>query len=136
MENTYSEVDDDGYNFDLLYEIIGHKSDDTTVHKKDGYFHTKSGTKRRVITTTSWKLRVKWETGEHSWIALKDIKASNPVEVAEYAVRQGIGDEPAFAWWVKQTLKRKTVVISKASMRHRRNMKFGIRIPHTVQEAI
>ena len=86
-ENIYSQVDDDGYNFDLLYEIIDHKSDDTTMHKKDGYFHKKSGTKRRVITTRGWKLRVKWETEEHPWIALKDIKASNPVEVAEYAVR-------------------------------------------------
>jgi hypothetical protein len=31
---------------------------------------------------------------------LKDLKESNPVEVAEYAVANKIDDEPAFAWWV------------------------------------
>jgi hypothetical protein len=33
-------------------------------------------------------------------IALKDLKESNPVKVAEYTVANKIDDEPAFAWWV------------------------------------
>ena len=40
---------------------------------------------------------VKWETGEISWIPLKDIKESDAAEVAEYAIQEGIADEPAFA---------------------------------------
>ena len=43
--------------------------------------------------------------GSTSWEALKDLKESNPVEVAEYAVGAKIVSEPAFAWWVPFTLK-------------------------------
>ena len=32
-------------------------------------------------------------------VALKILKESNPVDVAEYAVARGIDNEPAFAWW-------------------------------------
>ena len=135
-ENLYSQVDDDGYNFDLLYEIVGYRKDQTAVESKDGYFTTKSGTKRKVITTKGWQLHVQWENGERSWIALKDIKESNPIEVAKFAVDHGIDSEPAFAWWVKQALKKRNAFIGKASMRHNRNMKFGIKIPRTFEEAV
>jgi hypothetical protein len=35
-----------------------------------------------------------------SWVKLKDLKASNPIELAEYAVANRIAEEPAFKWWV------------------------------------
>ena len=39
----------------------------------------------RVINTKGWQLKVKWDSGETSYISLKDIKENNPVEISEYA---------------------------------------------------
>ena len=135
-ENLWAQVDNQGFNFDYIHDIIGHRKDDTAVSKKDGFITTASGTRRRVITTKGWQLQVQWENGETSWIALKDIKESNPVETAEYAVNKNIDDEPAFAWWVQSALKRRDVQVSAASRRFKKNMKFGIEIPKTYEEAV
>ena len=35
---------------------------------------------------------------------LKDLKTSNPVELAEYAIANKINHEPAFLWWVKDVM--------------------------------
>ena len=77
---------------------------------------------------------VKWKDELCSWIPLKDIKASNPIEVAEYAIHKGIEDEPAFSWWVKHTLKKRNRVISKVKSRYWKIL--GIRTPKSVEEAL
>ena len=50
--------------------------------------------------TTGWQLLVKWKDRSMDWISLKDLKAANPLELAEYAVAKNINDEPAFDWWI------------------------------------
>jgi hypothetical protein len=47
------------------------------------------------------------------WFPLKDLKDSNPIETAEYAVSNKIADEPALIWWVRDTLRRRNRYISK-----------------------
>ena len=47
-----------------------------------------------------------------------------------------IDKEPKFAWWVPSALKHRNVMISKAAMRVMKNMKFGIAIPDTYDEAV
>ena len=47
-------------------------------------------------TTKGWQLLLQWKDGSTSWTPLKDLKESNPVEVAEYAVANKIANEPAF----------------------------------------
>jgi hypothetical protein len=37
------------------------------------------------------------------------MKESYPVQVAEFAVSQGISEAPAFRWWVKDVLRQGTV---------------------------
>ena len=70
-------------------------------------------------------------------MALKNMKHSYPVRVAEYAMSNRIADEPAFSWWVHNTVKRRDRIIAKlASNYWQRTHKYGIRIPKTVQEAI
>lgn len=135
-ENLWDQCDHDGYDYDLLHEIVGHRSNSNAIKKEDGYYDTPSGTRRRVITTKGWQLQVKWETGETSWIALKDIKESNPVQVAEYAVQNNLQSEPAFAWWVKAALRRRDIQISAASRRVRKQTKFGIEVPKDYAEAV
>ena len=68
---------------------------------------------------------------------MKDVKDSYPVQLAEFAMQNGIADEPAFAWWVPYTLKKKSRIISKIKSKYwQRTHKYGIRVPKTVQEAI
>ena len=77
------------------------------------------------------------EDGTSTWIPLKDIKEANPIEVAEYSIRANISDEPAFAWWVNGTIKRRNKIIKE--VRHRlakKSYKFSITVPNSVQEAL
>ena len=48
---------------------------------------------------------MKWNSGKTSYIALKDIKEINPVEIAEYVKVNNIDKETAFSWWVPSALK-------------------------------
>ena len=41
---------------------------------------------------------VQWRDGSSNWILLKDLKDSNLIEMAKYAVAHKIAEEPAFAW--------------------------------------
>jgi hypothetical protein len=41
---------------------------------------------------------------------LKELKESNPVQVAEYVTAKGLASEPAFSWWVPYTLKKMKVI--------------------------
>ena len=135
-EQLWDQVDDDGYDFGYLFEIIGHRKSNEAVSKDDGYWETASGTRRRVITSKGWDIKVKWETGETSFVPLKDVKESNAVELAEYAVNANIQDEPAFAWWYKTALKKRDAIINKVCRRMRQRSKFGIAIPRTYKEAV
>jgi hypothetical protein len=79
---------------------------------------------------------VEWKDGTTSWVFLKDFKESNPVEVAEYAVANSIASEPAFAWWVPFTIRKRDRIIQKVKSKywvwtHR----YGIELPKTIAQA-
>ena len=135
-ENLYSQVDAEGHRYVLLDSIIDHRKDSSAVSKEDEFFMCK-GKRVRRRTTRGWKLCVQWKDGSTSWVALKDLKESNPVEVAEYACSQSIETEPAFAWWVPFTLKKRARILAAVNRRYMlRTHKFGIEIPKTVEEAL
>jgi hypothetical protein len=74
-----------------------------------------------------------WKDGSTSWEALKDLKESFPVQVAELAVSQGIQDEPAFAWWVKEPLSKKNRIVKAMKMHYAwKTQKFGIQLPKSI----
>ena len=135
-QNLWNKVDDDGYNYNCLYEIIGHRRNDDAIPKSEGFYETSNGVKRKVITTRGWDFNVKWESGETSFIALKDIKEHNPVEIAEYVIANKLEKEPAFAWWVRTAIKQRNVMVAKMAKRVRKRMKFGIDLPTTYEEAV
>jgi hypothetical protein len=58
-------------------------------------------------TTIGWKFLVGWKDSSSDWTDLKDLKGSNPVEVAECAVANKIVEEPAFKWWAANALVKK-----------------------------
>ena len=135
-ENLYSQVDTEGRSRLIMKAIIDHKKDGNAIEKADGYFETRSGQKRKKITTRGWKLKVEWADGTASWMPLSEMKDANPIETAEYAVTAKIADEPAFAWWVPVMLRRRNAIIGKVKGKYwRTTHKFGIRLPHSVEEA-
>jgi hypothetical protein len=72
-----------------------------------------------------------------SWVKLKDLKASNPVELAEYAVANRIEEELALKYWVSNTLHKRNCIISKVKKKYwQMTHKFGCKLPHSVEEAL
>ena len=64
------------------------------------------------------------------------MKEAHPVECAEFAKARGIQDEPAFAWWVPYTLRKRDVIISSVKARVRRTThKYGFEVPRNLKHA-
>ena len=77
-----------------------------------------------------------WADDSETWVPLKDLKESHPVEVAEFAKARGITDEAAFIWWVRYTLRKRDVILSKVKARIcKTTHKYGIEIPTSVENA-
>ena len=112
-ENMFASVDKEGYRHLLLDSIIDIRKTKEAVRKEDAFIKSKNGVQRRRETTKGWEVLICWKDGSTTWSKLKDVKDSYPVQLAEYAIQQGIQDEPAFAWWVPYTIKKKGRIISK-----------------------
>lgn len=135
-ENLLAQTDDEGHRHMLLDEILDLQSDKDAVPKERGLRSNKFGVKTRVRTLKGWKVLVRWKGGMTEWIELKDMKDSYPVDMAEFAVTHEVQDEPAFAWWVPYTMKKRNRIISKVKSKYwQRTHKYGIRIPKSVKEA-
>ena len=135
-ENILKQVDPNGRHSLVLDGIVGHRKDGHAVEKKDAFVVTKRGQRKLRQTTIGWHFEVQWKDGTTQWIPLKDLKESNPVEVAEYVTARGIADEPAFSWWVPYTLKKRDRIIASVNSRvKKKTHKYGIEIPQTVAEA-
>ena len=136
-ENIYSQVDQEGNSFLIMDEIIDHKKDGHAVEKDDGDSVKLNGKSYKRKTTKGWKLLIQWKDGTTSWVSLKECKNTNPIRVAEYAVANKIAEEPAFNWWVNQTLKKRDRIIKKVRTRFMaKATKYGIQLPRTVKEAL
>ena len=136
-ENMLSQVDEYGFQYNLLEGIIDHKKDDNAITKETMYWINKKTKKKHLRKTTiGWKLKVLWRDGTEQWVPLKDLKESNPIEVAEYAKAQDIATEPAFRWWLPYVLKRRDRLITAVKARVRKTThKYGIEIPTSIQHA-
>jgi hypothetical protein len=136
-ENLYSQVDEEGRQFQLMDEISDHRKDGSALSADDGTFVDRNGKSHKRMTTKGWELLVSWKDGTSDWIKLKDMKESYPVQVADYAVGNKLVTEPAFAWWVPHTLRKRDRIISKVKSKYwTRTHKYGIRLPKTIAEAM
>jgi hypothetical protein len=135
-ENMYAQCDEEGNQFIMLQDIVGHNTDGHAVERADMYI--KVGSNRQIRKTTKgWHLCVKWKDGTTSWERLADLKESNHVEVAEYSATKNLHDEPDFAWWLPHLLKKRNRIIAAMNKRyHKRTHKFGIQVPKTWDEAV
>ena len=136
-DNIYAQVDDEGNSYTLLDEIIDHRSNNKAVKMEDAWVHTKSGTRRRKPTTIGWDLLLQFKDGTTRWVRLADMKESFPIETAEYAIGNKIIEEPAFAWWGREVLRKRDRIICKTKTRYwKRSHKYGIELPKTIKEAL
>ena len=102
----------------------------------DKFLVSKTG--REIIrkTTKGWDFLCLYKYGITIWAPLNDLKESNPVDIAEYAVGNIISEESDFAWWVPYTLEKRYHIIAKAKARVLKNShKFGVEVPTSVEEA-
>jgi Fe-S-cluster containining protein len=135
-EAIYATVDDEGFVYSEVKEIIDHMKDGRAVQPDDGYVMLR-GKRIPKRTTKGWYICVEWKDGTTSWVDLKDVKDTNPVLLAEYAVANKLVSEPAFQWWVPYTLKKRDRIIKALKKRYFRKMeKFGLELPKSVHRAL
>jgi hypothetical protein len=121
----------------VLDEIVDHRSDNSAITIADGYTTGRAGNRIPKITTRGWQLLCQWRDGSSDWIPLVELKDSNPVELAEYAMANRIQEEPAFKWWVSTVLRKRNRIIAKLKRRYwSTSHKFGVRLPKSVSEAL
>ncbi|KAL7571623.1 hypothetical protein ACA910_011163 [Epithemia clementina (nom. ined.)] len=137
-QNMIAQCDLDSNQWLLLNSIVNHKNDGHAVEREDQYVYV-NGRQHQRKTTKSWKLCILWKDGTTTWQRLASVKESFPVEMAEYAAAHKIDKEPAFKWWVHAMLKKRNRFIAavKKNKRYRKaTHKYGIRLPHSVEEAL
>ena len=121
----------------MLEEITDHRCDGTEIKSTEGYYMSKGGHQTRKRTTRGWQVYLQWKDRSGDWVAMKDVKDSYPIELAEYAIAASISHEPAFAWWVPYTIRKRARIISKLKTKYwKKTHKYGFEIPKSIAEAI
>jgi hypothetical protein len=85
-QNLLNQIDDKGFWTTMVESVVDHRTTEDAVHRDDMYTVSHNGTKRIRQTTCGWQLLVKWKDGSKQWVPLLVLKASNPVDVAEYGL--------------------------------------------------
>ena len=85
-----AQVDANGHSTTLFDSIIDYHKSPNAVDKIDKFVITPRGNRKLRKTTLGWKLLVAWKDGSESWVPLKDMKESNPVEVADFSIANSI----------------------------------------------
>ena len=135
-ENMLSQVDSKGDHNQVLKEISDHSADGSALNWINVFIISHIRNLQANNTTRGSKLKFEWKDGTLSWIPLKDIKASNPVELSNYVVSNNIEYEPSFKWWVKDVLLKRYQIILKVKAAYwRATHNFGIQVPKTVCES-
>jgi hypothetical protein len=80
-QNMYAQVDDEGWQFNIMEELVDYRKNEEAVPTTDGYV-TVNGHKHPKRTTQGWQLCVKWRDGSTSWEHLKGFKEANLIKMA------------------------------------------------------
>ena len=129
-------MDSEGCQQLIFHEIIDHCKGEDAIPISKGTTTTHGGQSWPVITTKDWELKVGWANRTSSWLPMCEVKNASPVKTAEYAVAAKIDQEPAFKWWVSKTLKKHQAIVTKVKSRYwQTSHKFGVELPHSVEEA-
>jgi hypothetical protein len=121
-ESMYASCDADGNEYILFDSFVDHKSNRKAV-TKDSQQIVHNGRNSLRRSTAGWHLCVQWKDGSTSWQYLKDLNEAYPVAIAEYAVAQGIDNDPAFNWWAPAVLRKREHIIALVKKRTTRFLK-------------
>ena len=77
-ENLFSQVDDEGRQFQIIDEIVDCQFTDEAVKPEDGFVISQNGQKRPVITTKGCNMLVKFKDASAAWCPLHDLKIVKP----------------------------------------------------------
>ena len=136
-QNMFAQTDSEGHRFLLMKEIVDHHKGHDAMKQGDNIILSRNGNKTYRRTTKGWKFLVEWKDGTSSWVDLRELKDSFPIELAEYSIANKIQDEPAFIWWVQHTLRKRNRIISKIKSKYwKQTHKFGIEMPKSAKEAL
>ena len=97
-ESMFSDIDSESHHYQILKEIVGHEQKNNAISKENGYCTSHNGNRVPKCTTKGWEFMVEWADESTSMVPLKDLKVSNPVEVAEYVTANNLEEKPAFKW--------------------------------------
>ena len=75
-EHLFSQVDEEGNQYRLFKEIVGHRKNKRAIDKAD-QFRMTNGKSTKKQTTAGWYLEVEWADGSTSWLPLKELKETN-----------------------------------------------------------
>ena len=78
-KNIYSQVNEEGYRYIILGEIIDYLRGDSDLDCSIAYVVDKHGRRSRRLTIKVCSFLVNWKGRTQSWIPLKDIKEYNPI---------------------------------------------------------
>jgi len=136
-ENMLAQSDPECQRHVIFKEIVGHQVGDNVIKKKEGFTIGFNGNVQSKKTTRGWDLIcVEWRDSLTSWLPLKDVKDANPLELAQYAIANGIAEEPAFKWWVQEILKKKCIIAKIRTKYWCTTHKFNIKIPKLVEQTL
>ena len=132
-KTMFEKVDDEENRHVLFDEIIDHCRTALSLKQADASIVTSSGNRQSKETTKGWDMLIWWKDGSMTWVPLKDVKKSHPVQVSEYAVLTQIQEEPAFAWWVPRVLRKRNRIVVKVKSKYWIcTHKFGLKVPKPV----
>ena len=94
----FTQVDSEGHHYQLLQEITNHMKYRSEIPISDGMICSHNGNMFPKKAMQGWYLLVEWKDRYSSWVLLKYLKASNPVELAEYTVGNRLDVHPTFKW--------------------------------------
>jgi hypothetical protein len=135
-ENMYAQCHTEGNQFNIMDCIIDHKKDGRALERAD--MHINQGSNKQARKTTKvLHLCVEWKDRTTSWERLADLKESNPVDVAEYAVGNNLEDTRDFLWWVPHVLKKRIRIIAAVTKRyHKWTHKFVVEVPNSWDDCV
>ena len=118
-ENMVDQVDKESFEYNMLASILDYRktrdalpSDDEGLGNADD-----KGKDKYIHTTDGWSFHLLWKDENKEWVPLKEVKDSNPIELAEYVRAQRLHEEPAFQWWLPSVLQQREAIVSKVKAR-------------------
>ena len=119
----------------VMIDIVDHRRDGSAFTKENGFTGNNSNIPKK--TTEVWEVLIEYKYETRTWVDIKDVKEARIIELADYAVKNQIADEPEFYCWVSYTLKKRNIIIFKVIKKNRRTThKYGVRLPNNVMKVM